>query len=428
MPKKALSPTLRTLKNGMRVAWIEQPTSTACAIEVFVNVGSRHEDPAINGVSHFLEHLMFKGTRRRPTAQAISRDLDRFGADYNASTGKDRTSYYVKIEAERLPQAIDVLHDMLAHSTFKAEEIDRERGVIIEEINMYEDNPQSQMGDLLDEMTFGEHPLGWNIAGTRDIIRKVTRDEIVSYFHRYYRPDRMVIAVAGRLPKGTWKQLEETFGSWPKHASVAPGPVRPFAVTDVKGLRLTVRKKNIEQAQLGLSFLTFPILDPRQDAARLLAIILGGTMSSRLFTEVRERRGLCYNIGASRASYDDIGSFRITAGLEKGRLQEAVDVIWAELEKIKQKPVSLQELNRAKDFVRGKFFLDFEDPLTRADWYGDQLCYRDKWRTPEDRMKGLAAVTPKQLQQVAKEIFRRDAYAVSVVGPFEGEKQLKGWF
>lgn len=427
MPKKALSPTLRTLKNGMRVAWIEQPTSSACAIEVFINVGSRHEDPATNGVSHFLEHLMFKGTRRRPTAQAISRDLDRFGADYNASTGKDRTSYYVKIEAERLPHAIDVLHDMLAHSTFKADEIDRERGVIIEEINMYEDNPQSQMVDLLDEMSFGEHPLGWNIAGTREIIRKVTRDEIVAHRNRYYRPDRMVIAVAGRLPKGTWNQLEETFGTWPKHASAAPGSVRSFAAADVKGVRLSVRKKNIEQAQLGLSFMTYPILDPRQDATRLLAVILGGTMSSRLFTEVRERRGLCYNISASRVSYDDIGSFRITAGLEKNRLQEATEVIWAELEKMKKKPVSVQELNRAKDFIQGKFFLDFEDPLTRADWYGDQLCYRESWRSPEDRMKGLAAVTPKQLQAVAKEIFTRESYAVSVVGPFDGDKKLKSW-
>lgn len=427
--KRLPKPKLRHLKNGMRVVWIDQPASTACAIEVFVNVGSRHEDPAISGVSHFIEHLMFKGTKRRPNAQAISRALDRFGAEYNAATSKDRTSYYVKIEADRLPEAIDVLHDMLAHSTFKADEIDRERGVVIEEINMYKDNPQSQMADLLDEQTFGTHPLGWNIAGTREIIRKIPRESIIQYRERFYQPERMVLAVGGRLPKNTWSLLEKTFGTLkPAKKSNVLETASKFSRDSVEGVRFSLENKKIEQVQLGMSFLSFPILDPRQDAARLLAIILGGTMSSRLFTEVRERRGLCYTIGAGRSSFDEIGTFRIAAGLEKNRLKEAVGVIWNELEKISTKAVSKDELTRAKDYVRGKFFLDFEDPLSQVEWYGDQLHYREHWLTPDERIKRIAAVTSAQIRAVAKELFDRKNYAVSIVGPFEDETEVKAWF
>lgn len=427
--KRLPKPKLRHLKNGMRVVLIDQPMSTACAIEVFVKVGSRHEDPHISGVSHFIEHLMFKGTKRRPNAQAISQALDRFGADYNAATSKELTSYYVKIEADRLPEAIDVLHDMLANSVFKADEIDRERGVVIEEINMYKDNPQSQMSDLLDEQAFGVHPLGWNIAGTREIIRKITREEILAYRDRFYRPEQMIIAVGGRLPKKTWSLLEKTFGTWKaSKKDQAKEAASLFERGSTEGVRLSLQNKKIEQAQLGMSFLSFPMLDPRQDAARLLAVILGGTMSSRLFTEVRERRGLCYNIGAGRSSFAEIGTFRIAAGLEKNRLKEAVEVIWSELEKISTKLVSKDELTRAKDYVRGKFFLDFEDPLSQVEWYGDQLHYREQWLTPDERIKRIAAVTPAQIRAVAKELFDRKHYAVSIVGPFEDEKEVRKWF
>ncbi len=427
---RTIKPRLRTLKNGVRVAWVENPASTACAINIFFRVGSRHETPEIMGVSHFIEHLMFKGTKKRKTAQDVSRDLDRFGADYNASTSKDHTSYYIKIEADQALFAIDVLHDMLANSTFKKEDIDRERGVIVEEINMYEDNPQSQMMDLLDEMTFGPtHPLGWNIAGTREIIRTVPRDTLLDYRSRFYNPEHMCVAIAGRIPKGAWALLESTFGSWKTvKKPVSPKQTDAFSPTTVKGVRLSFQQKKIEQVQLGMSFLTYPILDPRHDAARLLAVILGGTMSSRLFTEVREKRGLCYHISASRSSFEDIGTFRIVAGLEKTRLQEAVEVIWKELDSVAKKGVSAQELTRAKDFHRGKFYLEFEDPFVQADWYGDQLRYREDWVSPEERMKRIQAVTPKQIQAVAKEIFNRKNYAVSVVGPFASAKDIEKWF
>jgi predicted Zn-dependent peptidase len=319
---------------------------------------------------------------------------------------------------------------MLANSTFKKEDIDRERGVIVEEINMYEDNPQSQMMDLLDEMTFGPtHPLGWNIAGTREIIRTVPRDTLLDYRSRFYNPEHMCVAIAGHVPKGAWALLESTFGSWKTvKKSEAPKQTEAFSPTTVKGVRLSFQQKKIEQVQLGMSFLTHPILDPRHDAARVLAVILGGTMSSRLFTEVREKRGLCYHISASRSSFEDIGTFRIVAGLEKTRLQEAVEVIWKELDSVAKKGVSAQELTRAKDFHRGKFYLEFEDPFVQADWYGDQLRYREDWVSPEERMKRIQAVTPKQIQAVAKEIFDRKNYAVSVVGPFASAKDIEKWF
>lgn len=436
MPKHA-APKLRFLRNGIPVAWIDHPTSTSCAIEVFCKVGSRYETPEVSGASHFLEHMLFKGTKKRPAPQAVSRDLDRYGADFNASTGKDQTSYYVKIDASKTLFAIDILHDMLTHSTMKSAEFERERGVIIEEINMYEDNPQSQMADLLDEMAFGKHPLGWNIAGTRDSIRALSREALVAYKEAHYRADTLVIALAGKIPAGAWKTLEATFGAWKlpkmkagtKTKTHAQGVVPvPFVRESMEGVRLSFQPKNIEQVQLGMAFLTYPMFDPRQDALRLLACILGGTMSSRLFTEVREKRGLCYSIRAGRSTYQDISAFQIMAGLEKKSLKQATEVIWEQLEGLQKTLVSKDELQRAKDFLRGKFMLDFEDPLTQADWYGSQLCFREAWTSPTERMKRIERVTSAQIREVAREIFTRSSYAVSVVGPFGSAEEFEGIF
>ncbi len=422
-------PVLRRLRNGIPVVWMHHPTSTSCAIEIFCKVGSRYEDPATSGASHFVEHMLFKGTKKRPTPQIVSRDLDRFGADFNASTGKDQTSYYVKIDAQKTLFALDILHDMLKHSTMKAAEFERERGVIIEEINMYEDNPQSQMADVLDEMAFGRHPLGWNIAGTRDVIRKISRKDLLRYKETHYRADTLVISMAGKIPPGAWKALEASFGAWKKPAKrdVAP-TMLPFDRTSVDGVRLAFQPKNIEQAQLGLGFLSYPMFDSRQDALRLLTLILGGTMSSRLFTEVREKRGLCYSVRAGRSTYQDIGVVQIMAGLEKGSLRQATEVIWQQLELVQKKLIGAEELQRAKDYMRGKFMLDFEDPLTQASWYGSQLCFRDEWTSPQERMKRIERVTAEEIRAVAREVFVRKDYAVSIVGPFGSAKEFEGIF
>lgn len=308
-------------------------------IMVLTRVGSRYETKEINGASHFIEHLMFKGTKKRPTTLDISRELDRFGAEYNAFTSKDLTAYYVKMDAKQTKLAVDLLHDMLFHSKYEQKELDRERGVIIEEINMYEDNPRMHIDDLLEEALYPGNTLGWNIAGPREVIRKVTREQMVEYRDSYYIPSRMAVSVSGKLVPGLMAMLEKTFGTVKEPKKPKDAPFMPFATPERLAEPMAFQAKKTEQVQLGMAFYGLPYGHKDSSAATLLATILGGTMSSRLFIQVRERRGLCYSINASSQAYEDVGVFSVMSGLEKTRVEEAVQVIWGELKRMTTKLV-----------------------------------------------------------------------------------------
>lgn len=411
-------PRLHTLKNGMKTILIPQKGSASMTIFVMVKVGSRYETREINGVSHFIEHLMFKGTKKRPNTEILSRTLDQYGAEYNAFTGKDMTAYYIKMDAEKTPLAIDMLHDMLFHSKYDPVEIDRERGVILEEINMYEDNPRRHLGDILDEVFFPNSTLGWNIAGPRKVIQAVTRDQIIAYRDAYYIPERMTVVVAGKIIPDLLPLLNRTFGSVrsPKHRQDMEFTVYqpPDRLVDV----LALQNKKTEQVQLGLSFYGIPMNDPDVPAATLLATMLGGSMSSRLFIQIRERLGLCYSIGADHECLQDVGVFSIRAGLDKKRMAEATSAIFKEIDKISHTRVTNDELRRAKDHIRGRNTLAFEDSATQADWYGRQWLFQHKLETMEEKIAKIEKVRPEQVQSVAKRIFRADRMASAVIGPF----------
>lgn len=388
---------------------------------VLCRVGSRYETKEINGASHFIEHLMFKGTKRRPNTQIISRELDRYGAAYNAYTDKDMTGYYIKMDAAHTKLAVDLLHDMLFHSLFDAKEMDRERGVIVEEINMYEDNPQAHVEDLLEEALFPHSTLGWNIAGPRENIRNVSREQLIAYRDAYYIPERMTVVVAGKIIPDLMSVLEASFGSIKRksgHDSSFVSFVAPEKIEEPIGYQ----EKNTEQVQLSMGFYGVPMKHPDQPAAVLLATILGGTMSSRLFVEVREKLGLCYSIGASHQSREDVGAFTIYAGLDKKRVKQAMQCIHAELEKVITKGVTPEELRRAKDHIRGRTMLAFEDSATQAEWYGKQWLFQRRLLSPEERMDELEAVSTKKVKQIAGQIFHPHRMAASVIGPF-GHKQ-----
>jgi predicted Zn-dependent peptidase len=358
-----MQPTLKTLKNGMPVIMVPQKGVASMTILVLTRVGSRYETAEVNGASHFIEHLMFKGTKRRPTAAHISRELDRYGAAYNAYTDKDHTGYYIKMDAAHTELAVDMLHDMLFASKFNAADIDRERGVIVEEINMYEDNPQAHVEDMLDEALFPGSTLGWNIAGPREVIRRISPKDLTDYRDAYYIPERMVIAVAGALPANMMTLLNKTFGTVKRKAEV-DAPFVPFKPPTKLSDAVAYQDKKTEQVQLALGFYGFPLGDSHLAAATLLSVILGGTMSSRLFTEIRERRGLCYSIHASHQAREDVGEFTVLAGLDKVRTQDAIVAIVAELKKIAKNPVTAEELRCVKDHIRGRIFLAFEDSAT----------------------------------------------------------------
>jgi predicted Zn-dependent peptidase len=423
-----MKPILKKLKNGMTVILMPQKGAASMTIEVLVRVGSRYETKEINGASHFIEHLMFKGTKKRPDTLSISKELDRYGAEYNAFTGKDYTGYYIKMDANKTPLAVDMLHDMIFHSKYEQKEMNRERGVIIEEINMYEDNPRMHIEDLLEEALYPNHKLGWNIAGPREVIKNVTREQLVTYRDRYYIPSRMTIVVAGKLLPNVFGLLEKTFGKAKQPVVPKDEAFETFCTPLALEKPIALQHKKTEQVQLGMAFHGLPYGDKRIPAATLLGTILGGTMSSRLFIQVREKRGLCYSINASHQSYEDTGLFSVMSGLEKTRLHEAVKVIWQELKRTTKELVSPEELRRAKDHLSGRLTLAFEDSATQADWYAKQWMFQSKAATPEERIKQIEKVTAADIREVAKLLFRTEHMAASVIGPFEDKSVVEKMF
>lgn len=395
---------------------------------VFIKVGSRYERKEINGASHFIEHLMFKGTKRRPDTLAISKELDRYGAEYNAFTSKDMTAYYVKMDAAKTELAVDLLHDMIFHSKYDRKEIDRERGVIVEEINMYEDNPRMHIDDLLEEALFPDSTLSWNIAGPREVIKSVPREELVAYRDAYYIPSRMVVVVAGKIVPGIWTLLNKTFGRVSEPKKPIDRPFTPFSAPERLADPIAFQQKSTEQVQLGMAFHGLSLEDKDVLVAMLLADILGGTMSSRLFIQVRERRGLCYSISASHQPIEDTGIFSIMSGLDKSRVKEAVEVIWKELKKTTVSLVSAEELRRAKDHIRGRLTLAFEDSSTQADWYGKQWIFQKRLLTPEERLRHIEKVTAADIRRVAKNIFQKEHMAAAIIGPFSDKQVVEKLF
>ena len=419
-----MKPLVTQLKNGMRVIVVPQKGVESMTILVLTKIGSRYESAPLNGASHFIEHLMFKGTKRRPRTEQISQELDRYGAAYNAYTDKDVTGYYIKMDATHTKLAVDLLHDMLFHSVYDPTEMDRERNVIIEEISMYEDNPQAHVDDLLEEALYPNSTLGWNIAGTREKMRSMKRDELLAYRDAAYTPERMTVIVSGKIEKGLSLLLEKTFGKVKPTSAMKPS-FTPFTSTGDLALPVAYQDKNTEQAQIVFGWHGYAIADERTPAAKLLAVILGGTMSSRLFIQIRERRGLCYAVSATHGSREDIGSFEIAIGVDPKRFEEAVKAIVVEVQKIQKQGVTAEELARAKDHLRGRTMLAFEDSAMQAEWYGKQWIFQGKLQTPEERMQVIDHVTRAQVAKATREIFHRTRCAAAVIGPFGSKKHLE---
>lgn len=409
-----------TFPSGLRL--ITAPSKATKAVTVFVifGVGSRYENEKINGASHFIEHLMFKGTKKRPTTLDISKELDGVGAEFNAGTAKDWTCYYIKINSEKIELAMDVLSDMLYNSKFDNKEINKERGVIIEEINMYHDNPLMYIEDLLEMTMYQKSTLGWEIAGPRSVIEKVSRRQMIDYMKEYYSPNNTVIGLAGNVPAGA-KILVEKYFHVAGHKKSEPESFEKFTFTQNKP-QVNLNYKKTEQVQLAIGFPGFSYFDKKVFALSLLTIILGGNMSSRLFISVRERKGLAYFVRCYPSVYQDTGNCIIQAGLDKKRMAEALKVIFNELKKIKKYGVSSQELKKAKDYLRGNLILSLEDSSHLAEFFAKQEILQNKIYTPEEKMKIFDRVTAGDIKKVAKEIFRKELCSLALIGPFNDKK------
>lgn len=408
-----------TLSNRARVILVPQPDTASVTVLVMYPVGSRYEAEKLSGVSHYIEHLMFKGTKKRPSTLVLTREIDRWGAEYNACTGKEYTAYYIKIGAEYAAIALDILSDMLFNSIFDSKEMEREKGPIIEELRMYKDNPLINIDNLFEETLYAGCPLGRDIGGTEKHVRSYQRPAVLAYRQKYYGPGNMTVVVAGRVEEKLKSEIEHYFGA----AEIQPGPAptfKPFCFgSPRKEKRLMIQKKATDQAQLMLGFPGFPYQAKENAALAALDTILGGSMSSRLFIQIRERRGLAYMVKSGADHFRDTGYVYVRAGLEAKNINKAMRVVEAEIDKLKEKPVSRGELNDAKTHLRGALTLSLEDSSVQANWYAREALFYDKIKTPDERLAEIDQVTAEQIQRVAKQVFRMSEMRLAIIGEIE---------
>ena len=413
---------LERLDNGLRIltAPMESAQSVTCAI--MLAAGSRYETAETNGIAHFAEHMFFKGTERRPTARDISMEIDGIGGEFNAFTGKEYTGYYVKCAAESRDVALDVLVDMLRNSKFDPAEIDREKGVIIEEMNMYFDTPRDFIGGVYEELLYDDQPLGWDIIGRKETIRGASRDTFTSYVGHWYRPARMVVGVGGKIGDGLHERVQELLGDLPQADTGEPAPVRLSSNGDA---RVKVHTKASDQAHICLGVHSYPLEHPDRYVLQVLATILGGGMSSRLFTEVRERRGLAYYVYGLNHSYTDAGSLYAQAGVDIQRIDDAVSTIAQELRKIADEAVPADELDKAKSFAKGRFVLQLETSQGLIMFGLRREVLESKTPDPEEILAELDKVTAEDVQRVAHDVIAKRGFNLAVIGPFDDASRFE---
>ncbi|HKP18592.1 MAG TPA: pitrilysin family protein [Gaiellaceae bacterium] len=405
----------QTLGNGLRLLTAPMPQAQSVSCFVMLAAGSRYETRETSGIAHFAEHMFFKGTDRRPTARDIAGEVDAIGGEFNAFTSKEYTGYYVKCAAEHRDVALDVLVDMLRNSKFDAGEIDREKGVIIEEMNMYFDTPRDFIDGVYEELVYGDHPLGWDIIGRKETVQGATRDTFLDYVEHWYRPARMVVGIGGRLGDGLVGRIEELLGDLPDAPTGSPLP----ALVGVNGSSVRIHTKASDQAHICLGVRSRPLEDPDRYVLMVLSTVLGGGMSSRLFTEVRERRGLAYYVYATNHSYTDAGSLYARAGVDIERIDDAVSTVAAELKRIAAEAVPEEELRKAKNFAKGRFVLQIESPHGLIMFGLRREVLEARVPEPEEILAGLEAVTGEDVQRVAQDLIRDQALRLAVIGPFE---------
>jgi predicted Zn-dependent peptidase len=409
------------LSNGVRV--LTAPMSHAQSVSCFVMLaaGSRYETRETSGIAHFAEHMFFKGTEKRPTARHISTEIDSIGGEFNAFTSKEYTGYYVKCAAEHRDLAFDVLVDMLRRSKFDPDEIEREKGVIVEEMNMYYDTPRDYIGGVYESLLYGDQPLGWDVIGRKETVRGASRDTFLDYLGRWYRPTRMVVGVGGQIGDDLIPMLERQLGDLPDQ----PAEVT-LETPSVNGdARVKLHHKDSDQAHLILGAPSYPLTHPDRYGLQLLATVLGGGMSSRLWTEVRERRGLGYYIYGLNHSYTDAGSLYAQSGVDIARIDDAVTTIVEQFTRIADEAVPAEELEKARNFAKGRFVLQLESPHGTIMFGLRREVLEGQATEPSEILAALDAVTSEDVQRVAQDVIGGNGLKLAAIGPFEDAERFE---
>jgi len=409
------------LDNGLRVITSTMPHSHSVCLAILVGAGSCYESKEEAGISHFAEHLFFKGTQRRPTSKEITQDIEGVGGIINAGTDKEVTIFWCKVAESHFPIALDVLSDLLLNSRFDNKEIEQERQIISEEINMNLDLPQQRVNMLIDELLWPDQPLGRDVIGYKETVSSITRRQLLNYVARSYIPNNTVLSIAGNIQhEQAMEQIEPLFNKW------AAGKLLPGYITDDNQTeaKLRIEPKDIEQAHLCLAVHGFSHSHPQRFTLDLLNAVLGGGMSSRLFTEIREHMGLAYDIYSSTDHFLNSGAFTIYAGVDPKKVEIAVAAILKELSKIKQE-VTASELTRAKELSKGRLYLRLEDSRNVALWYGSQEILMRQILDIEDVISIVDAITIDELKKVAKEILTDSGLNLAVTGPVQNDSLIK---
>jgi predicted Zn-dependent peptidase len=410
------------LDNGLRILTTPMPHTRSVSVGIFTGVGSRYEAEAERGISHFIEHMVFKGTERRPSAQQISEAIEGLGGVMNASTGNEVTTYWAKVAHHHLPVALDVLLDMFHHSRFESSEVEKERQVITQEISRMMDMPDSWVHLLIAQLIWPAHPVGWEVAGTKESVAGITRQGMLDYVANTHTPRNTVVSLAGKLDHDTvLEQLVKELGAWQAK------PARSFLpATDApQGPSLHVEFKETEQAHLCVGLRGLSMNDPDRFKLGVLNVILGEGMSSRLFLEIRENRGLAYSVGSYASYLRDTGAIVLYAGVPPQKADDVVSAMMEQLDLLREKAVPQAELSKAREFTKGRILLRMEDTFANAQWFGQQEVLDKEVLTVDQVIEQLDAVTAADVQEVAQHLFDTARLNLAVVGPFKKEESFR---
>lgn len=412
------------LSNGLSVIIVPIKEVRSATTLIMVGAGSRYETRQNNGISHFLEHMAFKGTQKRPSAMEIASLIDGIGAEFNAYTVKEITGYYVKSSANHINLCLDVLSDMISNPKLDKVELDKERGVILEELNLYEDTPMRKIGDVFEFLMYGDTPMGWDIGGERDVIKNIQREDFISYMNQLYSADNITLVIAGNVDVDQVKiDIEKYFNTLKKFKTIAFNKV----VENQTDSKVFIKHKKTEQVHFALGVRSVGLLDQKHRyPLSILSAILGGGMSSRLFDEVREKRGLAYYVRSSSENYLDCGYLATFAGVDPKRIDEAIKVVVNEYKKVAHDgEITQDELKKAKEYVKGHFILELEDTRSVAGFYATQELLEKKLENPDEIVKKILAVSLDDVKDVAKKFLHEKPLNLALIGDFKEESRFE---
>lgn len=415
--------TKKVLKNGTRVIFSSTPNTETVTIQILAEAGSKYETANTNGLSHFLEHMMFKGTKKRPTTKIISEELDGVGGEFNAFTSKEQTGYWVKVPKQHLRMALDVVSDLYLNSVFKQKDIDKERGVILQEMAMYKDMPMHYIWDIFENLIYGNQPAGWDIIGTIENINRFERKDFIEYLKDFYTPQSTVIIIAGNFNQNkTLKQIENSFE---KSKTLHEKIDKLKTIQNQKRPQIKIHAKKTDQTHLLIGVKSADMFDEKRYATNLLATILGGGMSSRMFDELREKRGLTYYVNSGADQSTDTGYFFASAGVKHENLEKTIALILKEFKKTAQEKIPEKEISKAKEYVKGKTLMALESSSAVASYLGNQELFHKEIKKPEEIFQKIDQITASDLMEVAKNIFKDENLNLAVIGPHENNRNLE---